>query len=239
MRDMEKIWHHTLYTELRIFPEEHPTLLSEPPLDQKKNKMTTTQIFFETFSVPSFYVAMAPVLALYSSGGTTGIVLSSGNAFTYTVPIYEGCALEHGINRLSQGGQTCTEWLIKNIGQVDLSLSKGVAKNIKEKLCYVALNYEEEVSEYTKSDTKFKNYELPDGKIITVKDQRFLCPEPLFKPHLIGSKDSGIHDLIINSITKSDIDLRKELQFIIYILSHGNIFITGGNSMFSGLPERL
>lgn len=59
---------------------------------------------FETFNVPSLYISISAVLALYSSGRTTGIVVDSGAGVTNTVPIYEGYALPHAIKTMNIAG---------------------------------------------------------------------------------------------------------------------------------------
>ncbi|KAJ3678155.1 hypothetical protein LUZ60_001958 [Juncus effusus] len=207
--DMEKIYHTFLFNEFHVAPEERLVLLSEPALNPKTNREKMAQLIFEKYGVPSMYVALGPVLSLYTSGATSGIVVDSGDGMTQVVPIYEGYEFCHAIHRLNLAGRDITENL----------------------LAYVAIDYEQELATAHSCLSLDKTYELRDGKIITIGVERFHCAEMLFQSSLIGIESPGIHKMTYNSIMKCPIDVRSTL--------YGHIMLSGGSTMFSGIANRM
>lgn len=233
--DMEKIWKHT-YEALAVEPDAHPVLLTEPPMNPKRNREKMTEIMFENFGVPALYVAIQAVLSLYATGRTIGIVADSGDGVTHTVPIYEGYALPHACMRLDLAGRDLTDYLGKLLMEAGVSLTtsaeREIVRDIKEKLCYVATNYDEEMEKYTVRKNEMQQvYELPDGLKIHIGNESFRCPEALFKPSLLGQEVPGLHEAIFSSIAGCDMDLRREM--------YNNVVLSGGTTMLRNIEVRL
>lgn len=234
--DMELIWKHTFFNQLRVQPTERAVLLAEAALNPKANRERMTQIMFEVFYVPAMYVTTQAVLALYASGRTTGIVCDSGDGVTHVVPVYEGYLVPHAVGRVNFAGRDLTEYLMKLIAETGTSLStsaeREIARDIKEKCCYVAQSYEAEMEKAESSTACTLTHELPDGQLLHLSYERFKCPEALFQPTFIGQPETeGIHTQVHKTIMRCDIDMRRDLFL--------NIVVSGGTTCFRGFGHRL
>jgi len=206
------------------------------------------QIMFETFGTPAIYIGNQAVLSLYASGRTTGIVLDCGHTVSYSVPIQEGYALPDATLRLYFAGSELTDNMrailtepgssfvtsaphdTVNDFKVNTMSVSDVVRDIKEKLSYIALDFDEEMR---KPATEIeKSFELPDGNVITIGNERFRCPEALFKPcSLLGIDQVGIHHATYDCLMKCNAEIRKDL--------YNNILFSGGSTMFEGIEARF
>eukprot|EP00998_Keelungia_sp_KM082_P005145 NODE_1658_length_1262_cov_117.588546_g1643_i0.p1 GENE.NODE_1658_length_1262_cov_117.588546_g1643_i0~~NODE_1658_length_1262_cov_117.588546_g1643_i0.p1 ORF type:complete len:384 (+),score=45.20 NODE_1658_length_1262_cov_117.588546_g1643_i0:87-1238(+) len=238
-KDVERLWCHTFYSELKIVPEDHPIIMSEPPLNPADKREKTTEIMFERFAVPGFYLGVGSVFSLYSQGQTTGLVVDSGVESTVTVPIFEGYTLTRHICKTSIAGQSVTDYLVKLLKEKGYGFTTAneidIVNYIKESSCYIAPNYDEAVAGATASNANVLKYPLPDGQDILLNQERFQAPQLMFDPSLMpGAAEEGAQGLDVmcfESIGKCDAEIRKEL--------YKYIALSGGNTMFEGLGKRI
>ncbi|PNS19128.1 actin-2 [Sphaceloma murrayae] len=238
--DMERIWAHVYNEELKVLSEDHPVLLTEAPLNPRRNRDAAAQVLFEGFNVPALYTGVQAVLSLYASGRTTGLVLDAGDGVSHAVPVYEGFAVQNSVRRIDVAGRDVTEYLqtlLRKSGHVfHTSAEKEVVRVLKEKTSYIALDPRREEKEWTAlggraQEGKWLDYTLPDGQKIKLGPERFRAPEILFDPDIIGLEYQGIHQIVVDAIGRTDMDLRKAL--------YSNIVLSGGATLTKGFGDRL
>ena len=140
--------------------------------------------------------------------------------------------MPHAIRRVDVAGRDVTDHLQLLLRKAGYNLSttaeREVVRIIKEKMCYVALNPGKEEKD---ASGRTETFTLPDGNAVHLGPERFRAPEILFNPELIGLEYAGVHQVVVDSINRADLDLRKSL--------FSNIVLSGGSTLTKGFGDRL
>lgn len=211
-------------------------LMLDSPAAKPKDREEMASILFEQFAIPAFYSMMQAAAAMIASARTYGIVLDSGHGITHAVPIYEGAPLQHGIVAHKIAGQDIEGVLGQLLQKTGASnLPPSAIAEMKEKLAFVPLDYDKEIAA---ADTEPASYALPDGRTITLADERFAAVECLFNPGVCDmynagplASSTGVHDVVGESLLLIDPEVRKKLW--------GNLVLAGGTTLTEGYVARL
>lgn len=180
-------------------------------------------------------IAISAVLALYASGRGCELILDSGEGVTHTVLIHQGFFMPHAVSRLDLSGHDLTKYLVTILKERGYSFEstgeRDSVRDIKDELCYVPLDFAQEIEAAECSSSKERQFLLPDESSIVMGSECFRCPEILFQPSLAGKEMAGIHQMVFTSIMKYDIDLRKDFFC--------NVVLYGGTTMLPGIVERI
>jgi actin len=228
---MEKIWSHVFYNELKVKPENHNVFITESLFNSNKERQEMAEVMFEKFSIFNIHIEPQPVMTLYSTTKTSGLIVESGEGMTQIVPIFEGYLVKNGIRANNLAGNMVTKHFLKSIDNrlkpFNLSNPMLIAKKIKEKYSQVKID-----DKYISSDrNQSESFELPDGNFIEIKNEKFDIPEILFDPSNFDLDLQPIQQMIADSIKEVDLNLRNSFL--------NNIVLGGGNTMINNFPERL
>jgi actin, other eukaryote len=223
---MENVWHHTFFHELLAVPEDYPVIMNEELGNTQEKREKITQIMFETFAVPAFFLEPSCLLSMNCSGRTSGAVLNMGDTKNDVICIHEGKILPKGeISYLA--GRELTTFLLEKLTNAGHHFGNNefekfrLTQDIKEKMCYVRMS----------KDSYEKFYKLPDGNVIKLDKERFLTTELLFNKENDVGGELSLQEIVFNCIKSRDDQIQDEL--------YKNIVLSGGASLFDGMSERL
>ncbi|ELR20214.1 Actin [Acanthamoeba castellanii str. Neff] len=255
--DMEHIWHHLFYQELKVAPEEHPVLLTYAADSPPRNQEKMLQIMFETFNVPAVHLGDQATLALFSAGKTTGVVVDIGASGSLITPVYEGRDItdyllkilnERGYSFTTTAERMLVDEIKCKLGFCSVDFDAGWTACMKQSATLgsgvIDVNKVEgtqlarlpnellcRINDVVMQNTYTRCYTLPDGQVITLDAERFRCVEPVFAPCMIGFSATDLTDNLYTSIYRCSSELRK--------LMWGNVMLSGGSTLFPGMAARL
>ncbi|KAI7840962.1 hypothetical protein COHA_005191 [Chlorella ohadii] len=190
-------------------------MLTEPPLNPKANRQRMFETMFEKYGFEAAYIQVQAVLTLYSLGALTGLVLDSGDGVTHAVPVVDGYSSPHLTGRLNVAGRHITAYLADLLTRRGYSFNRSAdfdtVRQIKERLCFMAFDLEQEIQLARDTTCTTESYTLPDGRTIRIGPERFTAPEALINPSLLGVEAPGMAEMVHNCIQARVLTAAKPL----------------------------
>eukprot|EP01100_Stratorugosa_tubuloviscum_P015080 TRINITY_DN8463_c0_g1_i1.p1 TRINITY_DN8463_c0_g1~~TRINITY_DN8463_c0_g1_i1.p1 ORF type:complete len:418 (-),score=177.42 TRINITY_DN8463_c0_g1_i1:181-1434(-) len=261
---IERLWSYTISTALHSDPREHPILLSEPTHNTKQIRERTTEIFFEKFQVPGFFISKNSVLSAFASGRATALILESSASGTVAVPVFEGYALKKNIAQSNLGGEKLTNDTISALEKKNIIIQPNYSFVRKE---VVSGEYRINLLDYPKTTQTFHKFSILNiardlkESIFRVSDTTFdetldanipTIPFELPNGRLleIGTERFSVAEQLFSTNTNIQNSDSLAIQYLVQnsVKScdldirkdlYTNIVVCGGNSLIHGFNERL
>ena len=223
-----------VFQELRVDPKKSELQLSVPRIFNDKTKIAIAALLFDEFEVRSVNMGHQSVFTLHSYSTDTGIVVDIGERMDI-VPIVSGYKVQSGLSRAATGGmELCGHMRHALLGRnysLTTFLDTYVVRQVVERLCYLARNFDTEYETYAGEE---KTVNLSEGSripAVTLGTERFQITEGIFKPEMWGLDQAGVHVLVKKAISECSLDVRKEVS--------QSIYLSGGLTLIPGFKHRL
>ena len=229
--DFEKVLSYGVRS-VKVQMEEHPCLVCTSPVSDVKQKQKLAEIFLETFYVPSILYQPTDALSLLAYKKKTGLVVESGEGLTTISAFVDGYKQVFASRSVRVGGRSVTAYLLEKIRDDKLTGATGwtVAEEIKEKYCYVPMEYASEIKE-AKAGKLNMELRMPNGTLKVIGPERIKVGDFLFRPRIWGLQSEGIHELATQAIRRTKLDVRDKIW--------DSIVLAGGNTLMNGFVERF
>ena len=228
----ELLWRYAVETELGMSADQHPLFVTEALLSPPGHREKMTEIMIETLNVPACYVCEDPLLSLFASGRGSGLVLSCGEGLTTCVPASEGATIEAAAARYEFAGSDLNSYLQVLLRHNGTLVDIEEARTTKERVCFLAEDFSAELTNSEFNSELPVSVPLPDGQVLSLRHERFLCPEALFQPSLAGKETLSLAELTASAVEACpDLSLQQHMCF--------NVIVAGGSTLFPGLPGKL
>uniref|UniRef100_A0A672Z603 Actin-like 6A n=1 Tax=Sphaeramia orbicularis TaxID=375764 RepID=A0A672Z603_9TELE len=250
----QAILDHTYKMHFKSEPSLHPVLMSEASWNTRAKREKLTELMFEHYNIPAFFLCKSAVLSAFANGRSTGLVLDSGATHTTAIPVHDGYVLQQGIVKSPLAGDFMSMQYVKKDTDAVREGAPASWKK-KEKLPQVTRSWHNymcncviqdfQASVLQVSDSPYDeqvaaqmptvHYELPNGYNCDFGAERLKIPEGLFDPSnakgLSGNTMLGVGHVVTTSVGMCDIDIRPGL--------YGSVVVTGGNTLIQGFTDRL